>query len=495
MYAIHQFDVNSVTLTASPLDDYQRLYFGTLLSLPREKQPNVDIRSVSYKSNVAELFRQGKGNTLECYEYLLPDVRSGADPSAIMTDLDGAAKERLKIRDGILSGVVQTNSQESMEDSLTKNQQFKLRKLGHSTQSRLINPNNCVLWTHDSGYVFLTGIWRLYQDVMRGLSSIPRVGEEENGGGSGRMCQEELEFITAQAFYDGHSVERKRRRHSSSGELGPTNARRSSSLTSYSDLHWNGLSGDLKGQLVNCYRNHLIRNGVSYAEASKVSLSDVMHRIRGGYIKIQGTWLPLEMAKLICQWFCFPIRYLLVPIFGLDFPRLCEDARNNGFRKGGFEMTHGLQNVFEPSKGRSMSWTPGMPQKDSSERLPPISSIMDSISDENYSYDRREPTVQTLSHLASFYNTHGHRYSYPGVRATQRHWRKPSWEDSRRSSVESRNSSSSNNYNMEYEFRYTPEITSPRMAQGAMVDRLSEKRKGLSDWKLPEQRSDRESRV
>ncbi|KAH9200531.1 hypothetical protein LQ764DRAFT_219534 [Zygosaccharomyces rouxii] len=465
MYPIHRFDVNSVTLSKSPLDDYQRLYFGTLLSYSQERQPNVDIKSVSYKSNVAELFRQ--------------DVRNGMQQNGM--SLDSATGARLNISSGILSGVVQTESQDNMEDSLTKNQQFKLRKLGHSMQSRLINPNNCVLWTHDSGY-------RLYQDVMRGLSSLPRIGENQRN--AAEMCREELEFITTKAFYDGHSLERRRRRHSSGGEL-DQNTNKQGGPAAYSDLHWNGISRDLKRQLVETYRNHLIHSGVPFAEASKVSLSDVMQRIRGGYIKIQGTWLPLDMAKLI------------LPIFGPDFPQLCENARNHGFKRNDFEMVHPLQNLFEQPKTRSMSWTPGMTQREPTvagnsserypERLPPISTIIDSITVDNYGYDRREPTVQTLSNLASFYNTHGHRYSYPGVHATQRQWRRPSWEDVRRPSMESTRSSGSIGW--EHEFTYAPEKTSPRITDGAITDRFNERRPIPNDWRRPDQRNSREWRA
>ncbi|AQZ09390.1 XBP1 (YIL101C) [Zygosaccharomyces parabailii] len=446
MYRIHQFDLNGVQLSSSPLDDYQRLYFATLLSLPPEQQPNVDIRKVAYKSNVAEMFgpRANRSNVLECFEYQLPDVRGGWPRFS----LDPETSSRLKLQEGgVLRGVVQAEANDAMEDSLTKNQQFKLRKLGHTLRSRLINPNNCVLWTHDSGYVFLTGIWRLYQDVMRGLATMERVDGSTVAAG---VCREELEYITTQAFYDGHSPERKRRRHSSGGELGPA-----VTSTAYSDLHWNGLSSDLKRQLVDTYRVHLEKSGVPYSEAAKVSLSDVMQRIRGGYIKIQGTWLPLEMARIICTWFCFPIRFLLVPIFGPDFPAQCEAARG-----------HALAAV---PRGRSMSWDSGLGASNGgsnysraaiagrNERLPPISTIIDSL--DRYSQERREaqPTVQTLSHLASFYNTHGHKYSYPGVAAQQREWRRPSWEESRRGSVASRrNSTIARNGSWEYEFKYEP---------------------------------------
>lgn len=46
-------------------------------------------------------------------------------------------------------------------------------------------------------------------------------------------------------------------------------------------------------------------------------------RIRGGFLKIQGTWLPYSLCKILARRFCYYIRYELIPIFGNDFPDLC----------------------------------------------------------------------------------------------------------------------------------------------------------------------------
>jgi len=54
------------------------------------------------------------------------------------------------------------------------------------------------------------------------------------------------------------------------------------------------------------------------------NINDLGKRIRGGFIKIQGTWQPMRIAKRMCYRFCYPIRYLLTPLFGPDFVPECE---------------------------------------------------------------------------------------------------------------------------------------------------------------------------
>ncbi|ODQ66209.1 hypothetical protein NADFUDRAFT_50130 [Nadsonia fulvescens var. elongata DSM 6958] len=60
-------------------------------------------------------------------------------------------------------------------------------------------------------------------------------------------------------------------------------------------------------------------------------LSPYLKRIRGGFLKIQGTWLPYEMVKKLAGNFCYNIRYSLIPVFGLDFPSLCLLPSEVGF--------------------------------------------------------------------------------------------------------------------------------------------------------------------
>ncbi|KAI9278491.1 transcription regulator HTH, apses-type DNA-binding domain-containing protein, partial [Phascolomyces articulosus] len=39
-------------------------------------------------------------------------------------------------------------------------------------------------------------------------------------------------------------------------------------------------------------------------------------KIRGGFLKIQGTWMPFEHAKTLCRRTAWRIRDKLVPLFG-----------------------------------------------------------------------------------------------------------------------------------------------------------------------------------
>lgn len=561
-YAIHNLDLSTVELSTSPLDDYQRLFFARLLSRPNvDQRRNLDVKRVTYKSSIAEAFanpacvvpdaglshdgasprmqlsqRRPSGSAkyvLDCFEYQLPDVLLGVQSGLEQfASLSKGSKARLGLDEHpgrVLSGTIsmpgdpaqsegfvaptQGEGDELVANPLTKNQQFKLRKIDHSLQqnSKLINPNNCVLWTHESGYVFLTGIWRLYQDVMRGLISLPRV-DDSNRAEVQEVCKRELDYIITTAFYEsgacpptGCSDRRKRRQSAGSdmpsstgqGSLSSptiqTSANPSASVTHYTDLHWNSLSPDLKQMMCDTYRNHLIHEkGFSPQDLVKCDFAEVIKRVRGGYIKIQGTWLPLETARLLCVRFCYPIRYLLVPIFGPNFPTDCENwfkyiqnqlkireanksklspspvdvgtqprrrkrrdsTKSKVSKPVGNELLNAFQNLLDISKNpplanptpkqisrRSSSCAPEcalMQRRSSLEKLPPISAIMQSISprssvghhsDSGYTsltnihrdsgiesqpQIHPNPTVQTLSHLASFYNTNGHRYSYPG---------------------------------------------------------------------------------
>ncbi|KAL1924716.1 uncharacterized protein VTP21DRAFT_4370 [Calcarisporiella thermophila] len=46
-------------------------------------------------------------------------------------------------------------------------------------------------------------------------------------------------------------------------------------------------------------------------------------RIRGGFLRIQGTWIPYDYAQLLARRTCYRIREELVPIFGPSFPDTC----------------------------------------------------------------------------------------------------------------------------------------------------------------------------
>ncbi|KAL1921502.1 uncharacterized protein VTP21DRAFT_11218 [Calcarisporiella thermophila] len=46
-------------------------------------------------------------------------------------------------------------------------------------------------------------------------------------------------------------------------------------------------------------------------------------KIRGGLLKIQGTWISRDEARILARRTCFPLRHQLVPLFGPGFPDEC----------------------------------------------------------------------------------------------------------------------------------------------------------------------------
>lgn len=70
---------------------------------------------------------------------------------------------------------------------------------------------------------------------------------------------------------------------------------------------------------------------VKLLESTPKSFQPYIKRIRGGFLKIQGTWLPYSLAKMLAKKFCYHIRYKLVPIFGNDFPENCLKPNERGF--------------------------------------------------------------------------------------------------------------------------------------------------------------------
>ncbi|KAL1920441.1 uncharacterized protein VTP21DRAFT_818 [Calcarisporiella thermophila] len=54
-------------------------------------------------------------------------------------------------------------------------------------------------------------------------------------------------------------------------------------------------------------------------------------KIRGGFLKIQGTWIQYEYAKMLARRTCFVLRKELVPLFGPDFPASCLHPSDPGF--------------------------------------------------------------------------------------------------------------------------------------------------------------------
>lgn len=62
---------------------------------------------------------------------------------------------------------------------------------------------------------------------------------------------------------------------------------------------------------------------VKLLESTPKKYQPYIKRIRGGFLKIQGTWMPYKLCRILAKRFCYSIRYELIPIFGIDFPDYC----------------------------------------------------------------------------------------------------------------------------------------------------------------------------
>lgn len=97
------------------------------------------------------------------------------------------------------------------------------------------------------------------------------------------------------------------------------------------------------------------------------SLLGEIKRIRGGYLKIQGTWLPFNLARKLAINFAYFIRFDLVPVFGADFPSQCLKPDHVHFGKL-IDLDHpvaplGIRKQSRPRKGSySMAKHHGSPQ-------------------------------------------------------------------------------------------------------------------------------------
>lgn len=60
-------------------------------------------------------------------------------------------------------------------------------------------------------------------------------------------------------------------------------------------------------------------------------LKDLCHSITGGALIAQGYWVPFECARAVCLTFCYPIRWVLTPIFGHSFITECLRPDESGF--------------------------------------------------------------------------------------------------------------------------------------------------------------------
>lgn len=64
---------------------------------------------------------------------------------------------------------------------------------------------------------------------------------------------------------------------------------------------------------------------------SQPDLAPLIRRVRGGYLKIQGTWMPYEVALRLSRRVAWPIKEDLIPLFGPTFPSTCLSPEQPGF--------------------------------------------------------------------------------------------------------------------------------------------------------------------
>ncbi|KAJ7221820.1 hypothetical protein B0H12DRAFT_302508 [Mycena haematopus] len=64
---------------------------------------------------------------------------------------------------------------------------------------------------------------------------------------------------------------------------------------------------------------------------SQPELAQVIRRVRGGYLKIQGTWMPFEIALRLARRVAWNIREDLIPLFGPTFPSTCLSPDQPGY--------------------------------------------------------------------------------------------------------------------------------------------------------------------
>ncbi|TFY83328.1 hypothetical protein EWM64_g684 [Hericium alpestre] len=122
---------------------------------------------------------------------------------------------------------------------------------------------------------------------------------------------------------------------------------------------------------------------------SQPDLASQIRRVRGGYLKIQGTWMPYEVALRLSRRVAWPIRHDLVPLFGPTFPSTCLMPDQPGYgqvvNNGNGRRRARRSNAQNPSLigGESSSapqagWTiiSSVPQQDTSGQSGPPVSLM-----------------------------------------------------------------------------------------------------------------------
>ncbi|ORY77811.1 hypothetical protein BCR37DRAFT_382716 [Protomyces lactucae-debilis] len=109
----------------------------------------------------------------------------------------------------------------------------------------------------------------------------------------------------------------------------------------------------------------------------ELELEGVIKRIRGGYLKIQGTWVPYELGRALAKRTCWPLRHAMVSVFGPDFPSEClqpgmpgygtlslnddDDADPKKKRKRKAQQSVSVTGLKRPARGQASTKAEPMP--------------------------------------------------------------------------------------------------------------------------------------
>lgn len=112
-------------------------------------------------------------------------------------------------------------------------------------------------------------------------------------------------------------------------------------------------------------------------------------RIRGGFLKIQGTWLPYSLCKLLARRFCYHIRHELVPIFGADFVDLCLKPLDYGY--GELRLDDVSPEVFPIKRDTDINDSHQVPYVATPIKRPNIEDVAFTFAPEGTSYSHGNP--------------------------------------------------------------------------------------------------------
>ncbi|KAK9466465.1 hypothetical protein V1512DRAFT_263661 [Lipomyces arxii] len=98
-------------------------------------------------------------------------------------------------------------------------------------------------------------------------------------------------------------------------------------------------------------------------------LEPVIRRVRGGFLKIQGTWLPFDVARTLASRTCYHIRFALIPLFGPDFPAACLTPDEPGFGQLQLTLTESARRRRKRPADQSLD---SSPRRRKSEPVSPV---------------------------------------------------------------------------------------------------------------------------